>query len=367
MIYHDFQDLKLSALGMGTMRLPTVSGDDTKIDEVQTAAMVEQAFTRGINYVDTAWFYHGGNSEIVMGKVLKNHPRESFYLATKFPGINPGMGCESVQQVFERQLEKCQVEYFDFYLYHNVTDRNVDMFLDPQNQIHEYLMEQKRLGRIRHLGFSTHGSLATIQCFLDAHGEDMEFCQIQLNWLDWKLQNAKAKVELLNRYNIPIWVMEPVRGGRLVNLPDEDMAALEALRPGVKTPEWAFRFLQSIPGVTMTLSGMSNDQQLQENLTTFDTFQPLNDAEWDTLMAMADRMIEKNAVPCTGCNYCVDHCPMNIVIPNVIKMYNESVSGSLIRPDAPGPKECIACGKCRLHCPQGIYIPGVMKAYADKL
>ena len=367
MIYNHFQNINLSALGMGTMRLPTVSGDDTQIDEVQTAAMVQQAFAQGINYVDTAWFYHGGNSEIIMGKVLKNYPRDSFYLATKFPGVNPAWGCESVKQVFERQLEKCQVEYFDFYLYHNVTDRNVDMFLDPKNGIHEYLMEQKKLGRIRHLGFSTHGSLATIRRFLDAHGDDMEFCQIQLNWLDWKLQNAQAKVELLNRYNIPIWVMEPVRGGRLVNLPEDDIATLEALRPGVKTPEWAFRFLQSIDGVTMVLSGMSNEQQMQENLLTFSEHKPVNETEFAALMAMADRMIAKNAVPCTACNYCVDHCPMNIVIPNVIKMYNESVSGTLLHPDAPGPKECISCGKCRLHCPQGINIPGVMKAYADKL
>ena len=367
MIYHDFQNLKLSALGMGCMRLPTVAGDDTCIDEVQTAAMVKEAFDRGINYVDTAWFYHGGNSEIVMGKVLKEYPRDSFYLATKFPGIDPEHGRESIEQVFERQLEKCQVEYFDFYLYHNVTDRNVDMFLDPQYHIHEYLMEQKRLGRIRHLGFSTHGSLATIRRFLDAHGEDMEFCQIQLNWLDWTLQNAKAKVSMLNERNIPIWVMEPVRGGRLVNLPEGDMTILNELRPGVKTPEWAFRFLQSVPGVTMVLSGMSNQEQLEENLNTFDSHKPLDQNEWNSLMAMADRMIAKNAVPCTGCNYCVDHCPMNIPIPGIIKLYNESSEGKVSMPDTAGPQDCVACGKCRNHCPQGINIPAVMKAFAEKL
>ena len=367
MIYHDFQNLKLSALGMGCMRFPTMAQNDTEIDEAMTAKMVEQAFAAGINYFDTAWFYHGGKSEIVIGKILKNYPRDSFYLATKFPGIDPEDGCHSVAQVFERQLEKCQVEYFDFYLYHNVTDRNVDMFLDPQYGIHEYLLEQKRLGRIRHLGFSTHGSLACIERFLAAHGEDMEFCQIQLNWLDWKLQNAVKKVELLNSRNIPIWVMEPVRGGRLVKLPEEDMTVLNDLRPDVKTPEWAFRFLQTVPGVTMVLSGMSNEQQLQENLTTFCTHQPLNDAEWNTLMTMADSMIAKNAVPCTGCNYCVDHCPMNIPIPDVIKLYNNLANGGTERPGTPGPQDCVACGKCRLHCPQGIHIPGVMNDFARKL
>lgn len=365
MIYQNFQNLKLSALGMGCMRLPTVAGNDNEIDESKTAEMVAQAFSNGINYFDTAWFYHGGNSETVMGKVLKNYSRESFYLATKFPGIDPEHGRESVQQVFERQLEKCQAEYFDFYLYHNVADRNIDKFLEPG--IHDYLMEQKRLGRIRHLGFSTHGSLATIQRFLDAHGADLEFCQIQLNWLDWKLQNAKAKVELLNQYNIPVWVMEPIRGGRLVDLPEEDLAVLNQLRPGVKTPEWAFRFLQSVDGVTMVLSGMSNEQQLRENLETFSASKPLNNQEFQALMDIADRMIAKNAVPCTGCNYCVDHCPMNIPIPDVIKLYNDRANGSAEHPGVPGPTDCVACGKCRQHCPQGINIPGVMADFANIL
>lgn len=367
MIYHDFHDCKLSALGMGCMRFPTMDENDHEIDIATTAKMVAQAFAGGINYFDTAWFYHGGNSETVMGEILKQYPRDSFYLATKFPGIDPEHGRISVKQVFERQLEKCQVEYFDFYLYHNVSDGNIDKFLNPEYGIHEYLMEQKRLGRIRHLGFSTHGSLATIQRFLDAHGADLEFCQIQLNWLDWKLQNAKAKVELLNRNNIPVWVMEPVRGGRLVNLPEEDMAVLNGLRPGVRTPEWAFRFLQGIDGVTMVLSGMSNEEQLRENLETYSTKKPLNDHEFQTLMDMADRMIAKNAVPCTGCNYCVEHCPMNIPIPSVLKLYNDRVNGGTEEPGIPGPGDCVACGKCRVHCPQGINIPGIMTDYANIL
>ena len=363
MIYKDFQGLKLSALGMGCMRFPTVEGQDNVIDEALTAKMVAQAFAGGVNYFDTAWFYHGGNSETVIGNILKNYPRDSFYLATKFPGIDPEHGRHSIRQVFERQLEKCGVEYFDFYLYHNVSEGRIDMMLDPQYGIHEYLMEQKRQGRIKHLGFSTHGSLACMERFLDALGEDLEFCQIQLNWLDWKLQNAREKVELLNRRNIPIWVMEPVRGGRLVNLPEEDAAALTALRPGVTTPEWAFRFLQGIPGVTMILSGMSNEQQLAENLATFSGHKPMTEGEWAVIMEIADRMIAKNAVPCTGCNYCVEHCPMSIPIPAVIKAYNEKAAD----PGTPGPADCIACGNCQPHCPQGIRIPGVMKAYTEIL
>ena len=367
MIYKKFQNLELSALGMGCMRFPTIEGKDAQIDTEQTAKMVAQAFEGGINYFDTAWFYHGGNSEIVIGDILKNYPRDSFYLATKFPGIDPDNGRHSIQQIFERQLEKCQVDYFDFYLYHNVSEGRIDMMMDPQYGIHEYLMEQKRLGRIRHLGFSTHASLATVKRFLDAYGADLEFCQIQLNWLDWKLQDAKAKVALLNQYQIPVWVMEPVRGGRLVNLPEEDLAVLEQLRPGVKAPEWAFRFLQSIDGVTMVLSGMSNEAQLRENLATFRDSKPLQQTEWDALMQIADRMIAKNAVPCTGCNYCVDHCPKHISIPGVIKLYNEQANGGTEKPGTPGPQDCIACGKCRIHCPQGINIPAVMKSYCEIL
>ena len=234
MIYKKFQDLELSALGLGCMRLPTVDGQEAVIDETKTAEMVEYARKHGINYFDTAWFYHGGNSETVMGKVLSQYPRESFYLASKFPGLDPEKGRKDPAEIFEKQLEKCQTEYFDFYLFHNVADRNIDMFTDETLGIHKYLVEQKKLGRIRHLGFSTHGSLATIHRFLDTYGANLEFCQIQLNWLDWKLQKAKEKVELIQSYGLPVWVMEPVRGGRLVNLPEGDLAKLEALCPGVR-------------------------------------------------------------------------------------------------------------------------------------
>ena len=366
MLYNDFQDLKLSALGLGCMRLPTVDGQDTVIDEIVTAQMVQYSLDNGINYFDTAWMYHGGNSETVMGKVLSKHPRESFYLASKFPGFSKE-NMESASDIFEKQLEKCQTEYFDFYLFHSLTENNIDDYLDPKYGLFEYLMEQKRNGRIRHLGFSTHGSLATMERFLKAYGKDLEFCQIQLNYLDWNLQNAKAKVEMLNQWNIPIWVMEPVRGGRLVNLPEEDVAKLEQHRAGVKTPEWAFRFLQTLPGVTMVLSGMSNPQQLEENIRTFGTHAPLNDGEWNTIMDIADAMIARNAVPCTACSYCVDRCPQSLPIPELIKQYNDLTSGNRQEPGIPGPADCISCRSCELVCPQGIKISEVMSAFAEKL
>ena len=194
MIYKEFQDLKLSALGMGAMRLPVINGEDSQIDEKAALDMVDVAMKQGINYYDTAWGYHDGHSELVMGKALARYPRDSFYLATKFPGYDLS-NMDKVEEIFEKQLEKCGVEYFDFYLFHNVCEMNIDYYLnDEKYGIFTYLMKQKENGRIRHLGFSAHGSYEVMKRFLEAYGEHMEFCQIQLNYLDWNFQDAKAKV-----------------------------------------------------------------------------------------------------------------------------------------------------------------------------
>ena len=245
MIYNDFKDLKLSALGLGCMRLPT-TGKYANIDIQATKQMVAYAMEHGINYYDTAWGYHDGNSELAMGEVLADYPRESFYLASKFPGYSKE-NLVRVEEIFQRQLEKCRVDYFDFYLFHSVTDSNIDGYLDRSYGLYDYLIAQKQAGRIRHLGFSTHGSLQTIKRFLDAYGKDMEFCQLQINWLDWELQQAKEKVELVSSYGIPIWVMEPVRGGTLATMREDYLARMQSYRPDVPAVEWAFRFLQSLP------------------------------------------------------------------------------------------------------------------------
>ncbi len=207
MVYRDFQDLKLSALGMGAMRLPVVDGDDARIDEQATAQMVDYAIEHGVNYFDTAWGYHGGNSETVMGKALARYPRERYFLATKFPGYDLS-NMDKVETIFEEQLRKCGVDYFDFYLFHNVCEMNIDAYLDPKYGIFDYLVAQKRAGRIRHLGFSAHGSCEVMRRFLEAYGKEMEFCQIQLNYLDWGFQDAKGKVDLLREYGLPVWVDE---------------------------------------------------------------------------------------------------------------------------------------------------------------
>lgn len=375
MIYRDFQDVKLSALGMGAMRLPVVDGDDSKIDEAAAFAMVDEAMARGVNYYDTAWGYHNGNSELVMGKALARHPREKFYLATKFPGYDlSNMG--KVEEIFEKQLEKCQVEYFDFYLFHNVCEMNIDAYLDPKYGTYDYLMAQKKNGRIRHLGFSAHGDYDVMKRFLEAYGKDMEFCQIQLNYLDWDFQDAKRKVELLNQWNIPVWVMEPLRGGKLVSLAPENEAKLKALRPDEGIPAWAFRYLQSIPSVVVTLSGMSNMEQMKENIATFETDKPLNETELETLHAIAQGMVKKIVLPCTACHYCTSHCPQGLDIPNLLSLYNEHcfTQGGFIAPMALSaipadkqPSACIGCRSCEAVCPQGIKISEAMADFTAKL
>ena len=375
MIYREFQGLKLSALGMGAMRLPVMDGDDSRIDEEAAKAMVDYAMSQGVNYYDTAWGYHGGQSELVMGRALKKYPRDSFYLATKFPGYDLS-NMDKAEEIFEKQLEKCGVEYFDFYLFHNVCEMNIDAYLDPKYGIHEYLMRQKENGRIRHLGFSAHGSYDVMRRFLEAYGKDMEFCQIQLNYLDWKFQDAENKVKLLDEYRIPVWVMEPLRGGKLASLAEEDEAKLTALRPEEKIPAWAFRFLQSLPEVTVTLSGMSNMEQLQENIRTFKEERTLNEEERQTLLDIADGMVKKIAVPCTACHYCVSHCPQGLDIPHLLSLYNEHsfTGGGFIAPMALSaiskdkwPSACIGCRSCEAVCPQQIKISEVMADFAAKL
>lgn len=376
MIYNDFQDLKLSALGMGTMRLPVLDGNDNNIDVDAAKEMIAFCMKSGINYYDTAYGYHGGNSELIIGQLLKNYDRSSFYLASKFPGYDLS-NMPKVEEIFEEQLKKCQVDYFDFYLFHNVCEMNIDEYLNPEYGIFDYLMEQKQNGRIKHLGFSAHGDIGCITRFLKAYGTYMEFGQLELNYFDYRFQDAKGKVQLLDKWNIPVWVMEPVRGGQLAKLSPEAADKLKQARPDEDIPAWAFRFLQSIPGVTVTLSGMSNMEQLKANISTYDENKPLDEAEMQLILGIADEMIRKTTVPCTGCHYCVSKCPEGLDIPFLLKQYNEAMvsgAGEFIAPMALSsiakdkqPECCINCHSCEKVCPQTIKIPEELKKFAAKM
>ncbi|NLD88070.1 MAG: oxidoreductase [Clostridiales bacterium] len=366
-----FKGKTMGLLGFGAMRLPTL--EDKSIDEKLFGEMVDYCMEQGVNYFDTAYPYHEGKSEIALGKALSKYPRESFFLANKYPGHQILSTGYNPSEIFEEQLKKCGVEYFDFYLLHNVYEKSMETYLDPRWDIIGYFREQKRLGRIRHLGFSSHAELEALRRFLDICGEDMEFCQIQLNWLDWTLQRAKEKYELLTERRIPVWVMEPVRGGRLAKLKEEDEKTLKDMRPGESIASWSFRWLKVLPNVKMILSGMSNMEQLRDNVKTFSVDAPLSDEETELLMKIAVGMLDN--IPCTNCRYCCDGCPMGLDIPGFISACNElrffpttnvSMRFEFMEEDKK-PSACINCGACTDICPQKIDIPEVLRDLTERL
>ena len=373
MIYKGFKDKQLSALGFGTMRLPTVDGNISNIDEGKVFEMFDYAISKGVNYFDTAWGYHNGMSEVAVGNALKRHPRNSFYLASKFPGYDVN-NFGKTEEIFEKQLEKCQVEYFDFYLIHNVCEKNIEQYLDRSYGTVDYLLEQKSKGRIKHLGFSTHADYNNFLRFMDAYGEHMEFCQIQLNYIDYEFQDAKKKVEYLNSKNIPIWVMEPLRGGKLASINNNLLTDIESMRPDITPCSLAFRFLQAIDGVTVTLSGMSSFEQVKDNINTFETDAPLSSEEMNLVLKLAKSMTSN--IPCTACSYCTEYCPQELNIPKLISLYNEHVftGGGFIAPmyvstlqENKRPSACIGCRSCEAVCPQSIKISEVMSDFNSRL
>lgn len=363
MIYNKFKDLKISALGMGNMRLPT-KGDAAQIDEEKAFEIIDYAYNNGVNYFDTAYVYHGGQSERFIGKALSRYPRESWYLADKFlsSAMKPG---QSISDYFEEQLERCGVDYFDFYLIHNVSDQNISSYLELNEEqgMMAYFDSQKKAGRIKHLGFSSHSTPENLEKFLDIY--DFEFVQLQLNYVDWTLQDAKRKHEILTNRGIPVIVMEPVRGGALAGFDSKYESLLKELRADESIAAWAFRFIQTLPNILVTLSGMSTMQQVVDNVKTFENECPLNKKEIEVLNEITSTLL--NQIPCTGCKYCVDDCPTGLNIPFFFSEYNEylfskfNMSDIKNLPENKRPSACISCGVCSKACPQGIDIPAVIK------
>lgn len=362
---------KLSLLGFGLMRLPLM--ENGEIDQQHLEKMVEYALNNGVNYFDTAYPYHGGNSEIAIGKALAKYPRDSFYLASKYPGHQIVSTGYYPAEIFEKQLEKCGVEYFDFYLLHNVNDKSIETYLDERWKIVDYFLQQKELGRIKHLGFSSHASLEKLEEFLDIHGDKMEFCQIQLNYLDWTLQKAKEKYELLTKRNIPVWVMEPVRGGKLAVLDQTNEKKLLALKPDKSIASWGFEFLKTLDNVKMVLSGMSNIDQMIDNVNTFKDENIISKEEVNLLLEIAEDL--KKGVPCTKCEYCLEGCPMGLNIPLLLEIYNDlkfyPSSNTSMRiefmDEDKKPYNCIGCGACSSICPQNIDIPNTLSELSQMI
>ena len=367
MLYNEFQSLRLSALGFGAMRLPTLEGG--VIDQEELERMVDAAMAAGVNYFDTAHPYHNGKSEGALCRALSRYPRESWYLADKFPGHQNVPGVRPLQpaEVFEEQLQRCGVEYFDFYLLHNVNENSMRYYGKPENGFMDYFLEQKARGRIRHLGFSCHAAPEGLGQFLALYGEHMEFCQIQLNYLDWSLQDAKSKVSILREWGIPVWVMEPVRGGRLAHFDEATEARMKALRPEESVPAWAFRWLRTVPKPMMILSGMSNLAQMQDNLKTFSEDKPLSTEELGLLDEIAASLAQ--FIPCTACRYCCAGCPKGLDIPTMLAMANDmavtksfnTVSRYAALGEGKQGADCIGCGQCVRACPQKIDVPTQLK------
>lgn len=377
MIFRQFKGEDISLYGMGCMRLPkTDATDDTAIDEAQVFEMVDYALAHGVNYFDTAWGYHKGASELVMGRALARHPRESFKLADKFPGYDPA-NWDKVAEIFPRQLEKTQAGYFDFYLVHNVCEMNIDAYLDDERYgIHSYLKARREEGAIRSLGFSVHGSYEVMRRFLEAYGTSMEFVQIQLNYLDYEFQDAKAKLELAAEYGLPVIVMEPLRGGMLAKATEEEARLLRAQRPDEGIVGWAERYLQGFDQVITILNGASSLEQMQENLTYFEAERPLTAEDRAVLDGIVAARLEGGILPCTACRYCTPHCPQEIDIPQMLQLFNEHKfsGGGFLAPMFLGtlpperqPSACIACGSCATVCPQQIDIPQALEDFVTCL
>lgn len=361
-----YKDISLSRLGMGNMRLPVRDDLEGKpIDREKAQEIIDCAMAKGINYYDTAYVYNNGDSEKFLGEALKKYPRESYYLATKFNiGANP-----DYKAVFEQQCERLGTDYFDFYLVHAVMDFNYKKY--EESGCIEYFKELKKQGKIRYLGFSNHSSPDTLRYFRDLY--DWDFIQLQLNYYDWKYGNTKAEYELCTEKNIPVMVMEPVRGGRLADLTPEVNEMLKSAHPDWSIASWGFRWVKSLSGVQVVLSGMSNMEQIEDNIKTFDKPESLSDGDNALLMKACEMFRNQMQVPCTKCRYCCDDCPAKIDIPSVLMVYNnyklsgDWVLGDLKASEKPGPLNCVGCKKCTNHCPQSIDVPSIMKELKEKL
>ncbi len=344
----EFRGLKISRLGYGCMRFPKVANTENDIDIEKSTALIEKAYNNGINYFDTAYPYHGGQSEKFIGSVLSKKERSSYYLATKMP-VWEAKSLDDCKAIFEQQLKNLKTDYIDFYLIHALNKERFETV--KKFGLYEYLLEQKQKGRIRNLGFSFHDHWTVLEEITSTYSFD--FAQIQLNLIDWTMQRSDKQYEILTNKNIPIVVMEPLRGGGLANKELSEAENIVSL---------LFRYVASLNNVHVILSGMSDDKQLSENLETFSNLAPLSEEENKILAALKDKYFESRVIPCTKCEYC-QPCTKGIKIPVLFENYNnyllsknkEEFIEAMDKLSVQG-KECINCLKCLKECPQHIEI-----------
>jgi len=364
---------KVSKLGFGMMRLPM---NGTEIDIEKTQEMVDAYMAGGGNYFDTSVAYQGGRSErAIYETVVKKYPRDQFYIATKLPAWLGPKNEEEAKAMFDTSLENLKCGYFDFYLLHNLGGTRTQLFEDWG--IWEFLKEKKEQGLIRHLGFSMHDTADAVEEVLIKHPET-EFVQLQINYADWEDATVQSRkcYEIARKYNKPVIVMEPVKGGSLANYPAPAADILRSLDPTASLSSWAIRFATGLDGVLTVLSGMSTLAQVQDNLHTMPS-PPLTEAENAAVFQAAEALNAMPRIPCTGCEYCVKGCPMDIPIPDIFDCYNTTtvynnkegalrtyqiVTGRHGKPD-----DCIACGRCESACPQKISIINQLKIAKNTL
>ncbi|MBO4425691.1 MAG: aldo/keto reductase [Clostridiales bacterium] len=364
---------EMPKIGFGLMRLPEKDG---KIDFEQVSKMADIYMAAGFNYFDTAYVYHSGNSEKVVKKaIVERYPRDTFTIATKLPAwfIH---SFEDRDKVFEEQLDRCGVDYFDFYLLHSLEDgNNYDTY--EKYDCFNWGIKKREEGKIKHFGFSFHGTPELLVQVLDKHPE-IEFVQIQLNYADWdnKIVHSGELYEILRDRQIPMIIMEPAKGGKLANLDDECKEILQAIRPDKSVASWAFRYVGSLPGIATILSGMSTPEQMEDNMKTFTDFEPLSEEELGAIDKIKEILDRVELAGCTACKYCVEGCPMGIAIPDVISAVNtkRKFPGDM-RPQFfynglvdrySHASDCIACGQCEGVCPQHLPIISLMQEAVEK-
>ena len=369
----EFKDTEVSRLGLGNMRLPCKSigkiSAPNLIDYKKSQEIVDMAYENGVNYFDTAYMYHAGKSEKFIGQALKKYPRDTYFLADKLP-IWLCKSPSDMEKIFNKQLERTGIDRFDFYLLHSLDKKNFEKC--EKYGAYDFLLEKQKQGLIKNIGFSFHGTIDDLREIVAAHHWD--FAQIQMNYLDWKNQDAKTQYEILTEAGIPVIVMEPVRGGKLVNIPQHAQDIFKANNPEKSIASWAIRFVGSFDNFITILSGMNSLEQMQDNLNTLTDFVPMNENEFKVCENVASIINKNDIIPCTGCDYCAD-CPKGVKISTIFDVYNKLKTGEYTEFEANDKYNnidvnhtaCVKCGKCKEHCPQGIDIPNELAGKINDL